>query len=509
MKLIDWRSVKELGKLLSATRPEVVQQAKRSVAMQLNIVLPIKVGVIGIVLYYLLYPGWLRGLGVATIREVVLEVLQWYSIVYALCNAVAMVLFVFWRRFPPGLVQWVVFTLGLLDGLFVAGLMFNAGGFESTAFWLFPGLIVLNAFSIPLATPQIVLNLSLSVFYASAGILDAKYPAAELRTEPLALRGPAGIRMNPRLGGTNPPGSGPGSYTVPRSRRSPWSRVADLPYETDNRDAGMSPYLPRLAVLWLLTACCYGVQVMAERQRQALEEAREFEVRERQLRSAGRLAAEFAHQIKNPLAIINNAVFSLQRALNEGRKDVASQIGIIREEVERSDRIVTQIMGYAQLSEGRLEKLAVAEELDSAIRQVLPPGAGYPIRVERHYEQPLPPLLMQRRHFSEILVNLLQNAREALVGGGTVSVNARCRADLSVEIVVADTGPGIPADKVERVFEAYYTTKEKGTGLGLAIVKHNIELYGGVVRAESSLGQGARFTLVLPAKAVVRLEKPA
>ena len=218
---------------------------------------------------------------------------------------------------------------------------------------------------------------------------------------------------------------------------------------------GTGLYLPRLAVLWLLTACCYGLQVMAERQRQAQEEAREFEVRERQLRSAGRLAAEIAHQIKNPLAIINNAVFSLQRALNEGRKDVAGQIGIIREEVERSDRIVTQIMGYAQLSEGRLERLAVADELDSAIGQVFPPGAGYPIRVQRRYEQPLPPLLMQRRHFSEILVNVLQNARDALAGGGDVSVTARCREDLSVEIVIADTGPGIPPDKLERVFEAY------------------------------------------------------
>ncbi|MGD0614257.1 MAG: ATP-binding protein, partial [Verrucomicrobiota bacterium] len=289
----------------------------------------------------------------------------------------------------------------------------------------------------------------------------------------------------------------------------PWSRATELPYDTENRDTGTGPYLPHLAVLWLLTACCYGVQVLAERERQALDEAREFEVRERQLRSAGRLAAEFAHQIKNPLAIINNAVFSLQRALKQGRNDVAGQIDIIREEVERSDRIVTQIMGYAQLSEGRLEKLAVAEELDSAIAQVFPSGAGYAIRVERRYQQPLPPLFMQRRHLSEILVNLLQNAREALTGGGDVSVTARCRVDFSIEIVIADTGPGIPPDKLERVFEAYYTTREKGTGLGLAIVKHNMDLYDGTVRVESTLGQGTRFTLLLPAKAVVRLEKPA
>ena len=79
------------------------------------------------------------------------------------------------------------------------------------------------------------------------------------------------------------------------------------------------PDLLRLFVLWLLTACCYGVQVLVERQRLALEEAAEFAAREGQLHSAGRLAAEFAHQIKNPLAVINNAAFSLQRALRDGK----------------------------------------------------------------------------------------------------------------------------------------------------------------------------------------------
>ena len=92
---------------------------------------------------------------------------------------------------------------------------------------------------------------------------------------------------------------------------------------------------------------------------------------------------------------------------------------------------------------------------------------------------------MQRGHLSEIMVNLLQNAREALGENGNVFITADCRRDHSVEISVRDDGPGIPPDKIERIFEAYYTTKENGTGLGLAIVKHNVELYGGTVRVES------------------------
>jgi len=84
-----------------------------------------------------------------------------------------------------------------------------------------------------------------------------------------------------------------------------------------------------------------------------------------------------------------------------------------------------------------------------------------------------------------------------------VTVSFTCRGNESVQIIIADSGPGIAADKVERVFEQYYSTKEKGTGLGLAIVRHNVELYAGKVRVESELGKGARFVLNFPAKAVM------
>ena len=265
------------------------------------------------------------------------------------------------------------------------------------------------------------------------------------------------------------------------------------------------PFVLRLVVLWLTAICCYGAQVLLERQRLAVEEAEEFAAREGQLRSAGRLAAEFAHQIKNPLAIINNAAFSLQRSLRDGKSAVAQQIEIIQEEVAHADRVITQIMGYAQLSEGHVEKLNVVEELDRAIAQVFPPAVPTGIKIQREYGHGFPPLLMQRGHLSEILVNLLKNAREALGETGNVFVTADCHRDHSVEISVRDDGPGIPPDKIERIFEAYYTTKEHGTGLGLAIVKHNVELYGGNVRVESELGKGAKFTLIFPAKALMKL----
>jgi signal transduction histidine kinase len=315
---------------------------------------------------------------------------------------------------------------------------------------------------------------------------------------------PGGLNHATNLPATNAAAGGGGERLV-RRNKTPWWDDSEVNLREPETLA--EPISLRLFVLLLLTACCYGLQLLAQRQRQAFEEEQEFAVREAQLRSAGRFAAEFTHQIKNPLAIINNAVFSIQRALKEGRSDVSAQIEIIQEEVERSDRIVTQIMGYAQLTEGHVEKLNVTEELDRAIEQVFPAAMESGIHVERNYGPEFPPLLMQRRHLSDSFVNLLQNAREALNGPGRVSVSAVQHPDSSMEITVQDNGPGIPADKLGRIFEAYYTTREKGTGLGLAIVKHNVELYAGTVRIESELGKGARFILTFPARTVIGLAK--
>jgi two-component system NtrC family sensor kinase len=268
-----------------------------------------------------------------------------------------------------------------------------------------------------------------------------------------------------------------------------------------------SPYVLRLTVLVLLTFCCYGVQVLVAQRRQADEEQKEFIARTAQVRAAGRMAAEFAHQIKNPLAIINNVTFSLQKGLKNGSPQFTKQVEIVQEEVAKADRIITQIMGYAQLSEGRVEKLSVIEELNRVIREIFPSDVPTGIRVERQYDGEFPSLLMQRRHFSESVGNLLQNAREALDRHGHVLVRARCLEDYSVEVTVRDDGPGIPRDKLERIFEAYYTTKERGTGLGLAIVKHNVELYGGSVRVESELGKGTTFTLLFPAKTLMNADQ--
>jgi signal transduction histidine kinase len=362
------------------------------------------------------------------------------------------------QHLPLALVQWTSFTCALADGLLLAAMTVLTGGVNSILFWLFLGLIVRNAVSVPPGFSQVALNSVTSLLYAVVGLMD--------------------ILITSNLDEST-------------------AKALDVIPQEDIAE----PFTLRLLVLVLATLTCYGVQAFFARQRMALEEAAEFNARESQLRSAGRMAAEFAHQVKNPLAIIKNTVYSLRRTLPQPNLPlVVEQLEIIQEEVSRADRVITQVMGYAQLSEGRVEKLDLIAKIENAIAQVFPPALPTGIRLERNFSGPFPPLLMQRAHFSEIIVNLLQNAREALGDTGRITIAASHRRDLAIELSVSDNGPGIPPDKLERIFEAYFTTKEKGTGLGLAIVKHNVELYGGTVRVESELGKGTKFTITLPAR---------
>ena len=371
--------------------------------------------------------------------------------------------------------QWINVTIGILDVFLMTGLAFIVDGFDSPLYWVFPVLILHNALAIPLALPQILLNLLVTLGYVAGGVLDQTLISGDKISMPPVATFFGKILHQKLLIGD------PGAETR-----------TENPYE-------------RILVLVIWAACCYGIQVLFEKQKRAEAEATEFAVRQERLRTARRLAAEIAHKIKNPLGIITNAAFCLQRAVNGGEFAVEEQVKIIREEVSRADQILTVLMGYAQLAEGRVERLEVAAEVDDALLQVFPPAAKYDVRIKRYYSSDLPAIHMQKQHLSSILVNLLQNAREALDGHGEIEVATRYGAQDSIIITIADNGPGIAPDKMDKIFEAYFTTRAKGTGLGLAIVKHNSEMYGGVVRVQSEPGKGTRFTLEFPPRILMRI----
>jgi signal transduction histidine kinase len=446
--------------LFEIPAPDPERLLRRIKLNERNLLLPVKAVFIGMIWYsFFIQHPWV-GKANNTL-DVVVELVQYIFISYTVANAALAILVVGMDRLPLAVVQWSVVTSSMVDGLFIAMLALITGGLDSVMFWLFVALIVRNAVTVPPGFSQLILNVFISLCYVLVAVLDV---------------------------------------TVISNLDETTRRI----FEQDPHEELGESFFLRLTVLLLMALCGYGAQALLERQRLAVEEAAEFAAREGQLHSAGRLAAEFAHQLKNPLAVINNTAHSLQRALREGRAPAAEQIEIIQEEVARADRVITQVMGYAKLSEGRVEKLDLTVELEKALAQVFPLAVPTDIKIRREFGRGFPPLLMQRSHLSETLVNLLQNAREALQDRGTLVVTATWNRNHAAEISVADDGPGIPPELMERIFEAYYTTKVKGTGLGLAIVKHNVELYGGAVRVESELGKGTRFTLYFPAKTLMK-----
>jgi signal transduction histidine kinase len=453
---------------LTRGSPDGSYEASRIRTAERNLGLPIKIFVLLFLGYHLLLSPWFEDL--ALLREAHIEVVQFFFVIYLILNLMGGLLITAMDRLPLIVVRETVLVLCLLDTLFLSALTVVTGGFDSILFWVFLMLVVRNGLSTPRVGRQILLNLLVAGCYLAAGLLDGVAQQMEWDMVDPATQ----------------------AWLYPEGPETP-----------------TEPVLFRVTLLLLFTACCYGVEVSFDKQRlrrMAEEDAQESAQRQQQLESAGRLAAEIAHQLKNPLAIINNAAFTLQRTVREG-KTITQQIRIIREEVDRSDRIITELMGYAQLVEGRVERLEVAEEMESALRQVFPPEVPFEIEIHRDYRPPLIPLFMQRSHFSIILVNLLQNARESLNGRGMLELTARTLEGPVLELRVCDNGPGIPASERQRIFEPYYTTKEKGSGLGLAIVKHNTELYGGTVRVETGLGQGTRFILEFPTRTVARLRR--
>ncbi|MBI3880260.1 MAG: hypothetical protein HY301_09375 [Verrucomicrobia bacterium] len=464
MRYAALAALKKIPALLAAGRLERGQQLERIESMERNIGLPVRAGVILVLGYYLFFSNWLTDVG--TVPEVVLDLVRKLLSGYVIFNLGASAALFFMRQVGWGLTRWVVFTVSLLDGFILTAVVLVSGGYDSGLYWLFLGLIARNAVSVPVATLQIILNLSVCFFYGAMAVVDARV------MQPETL-----------------------STVVPRLLR-----------ESELSDPFFEGFVLRLVLLLMMSACCYGIQVLYDRAKRTEEETQESHLRQEQLHAAGRLAGEIAHQLKNPLAIINNAAFNLQKSLPSPPPKIAQQIEIIREEVGRSDRIISQVMGYAQLAEGKVERVDVVEVMEEAIRQVFPPALQLGVRLERKFEPRLPRLLVQRAQLAAVFVNLLTNARDAAGGHGHVGVRLACTPSETLVITVEDGGPGIAPADLNRIFEAYYTTKEKGSGLGLAIVRHNVELYGGTVHAHSELGKGARFVVEFPTR---KLSGPA
>jgi len=225
--------------------------------------------------------------------------------------------------------------------------------------------------------------------------------------------------------------------------------------------------------------------------------------RQEKLASLGVLAAGVAHEIRNPLTAIKAWLFMHQRKLRADTQEHADA-EIIANEIERLERIVKDFLLFARPSEPELEVVRADQPLRE-VRELLAPqleASNIQLILDN-----LPPawVRIDAHQIKQVLINLVQNAADAISQNGTVTLRARLDrkrlGEREMEVVileVADTGKGIPAEAQKRLFDPFFTTKESGTGLGLPIAARIVEKHGGSLQYQTQVDHGTIFGIVLP-----------
>jgi two-component system NtrC family sensor kinase len=231
----------------------------------------------------------------------------------------------------------------------------------------------------------------------------------------------------------------------------------------------------------------------------AIARANEQLVAQERLATIGKMAAHVTHEIRNPLSSIALNLELLEEQLPEGDPEARALFRAIGKEVERLSGLSQQYLAFARSKLPTREPEDVGALVEEAVGFLRLDLEKHGIRVELDVTPGLPQVLCDEGQIKQVLLNLLQNARDAMPAGGEVRVSVHPSGD-EVVIAVDDQGPGVRSELRERLFEPFYTTKSHGTGLGLAITQHIAASHGGSIACETAPGgDGARFVLRLPA----------
>jgi two-component system sensor kinase FixL len=214
------------------------------------------------------------------------------------------------------------------------------------------------------------------------------------------------------------------------------------------------------------------------------------------LAAVGNTVAHIAHEIKNPLLIIGGFARQLLKA--PGFDDQArQQLSDIASEVSHLEAMVAEMRDFVRRPPIQKSLGQIAAAIQGALKPFQDFFKERHIQVSVTEETPLPAVAFDPQQFHEVFINLFRNALEAMPHGGELRIASRLR-DGQVEIIISDTGAGMPPEVAAQIFQPYFTTKEQGSGLGLAICQGIIQEHGGCLLADSAPGRGASFTIQLP-----------
>jgi signal transduction histidine kinase len=231
------------------------------------------------------------------------------------------------------------------------------------------------------------------------------------------------------------------------------------------------------------------------------------------LSTVGRLAAGVAHEINNPMAIINQKAGLLNDRVTmggdfPGKDRVLKSIGSLLKSVDRCRAITHRLLGFAKHIEARREDIDLEKLLGEVLGFLEKEIAYRGVTVDWKIQQDLPDIKSDRGQLQQVFLNIINNALAAVKADGRIQIAVRRVDDSAVAVIIEDNGEGIPPENLKRIFEPFFTTKPgEGTGLGLSVTYGIVEKLGGDIKVESQVGSGTRFFVILP-RELERRKKP-
>ena len=222
--------------------------------------------------------------------------------------------------------------------------------------------------------------------------------------------------------------------------------------------------------------------------------------RSRRLASLGGLAAGVAHEIRNPLSSIKGFALYFREKFADAPSDREAADVMIRE-VDRMNRVITQLIEFARPLTIKIEPVSLPVVIRHALSLIEKDAAQKGINIETDIPEAKWEIPLDADRMTQVFLNLYLNAIAAMERGGLLRVSVAMQDDKRVRIGVSDTGVGIPADDLPRVFDPYFTTRSSGTGLGLAICHKIVEAHHGEIFLESEIGKGTTAVIILPVAA--------
>ncbi|MDW7773330.1 MAG: ATP-binding protein [Desulfobulbaceae bacterium] len=227
-----------------------------------------------------------------------------------------------------------------------------------------------------------------------------------------------------------------------------------------------------------------------------IKELQEAVRKQEKMAAIGNLAAGVAHEVRNPLSSIKGYATYFGSLFEEG-SDKKKAADVMTAEVERLNRVISELLEIARPSDIKPKKTDMSFLLASSLRLIQQEAETEGVQIKTIVPEGIAPLYLDPDRITQALINLYINAIQAMPEGGILTISV-AETEANVAISVADTGIGITGDRMNKIFDPYYTTKNTGTGLGLAVVQKVVEAHGGSVEVKSAAAGGTVFIITLP-----------